>query len=101
MADDDNIDELSASSSLGNQASDVASTSKASGDFMDEYSDALQHELQRSSLAKSFATAEKDEPDEVVYHSSAFLNHDALITSNQRQLSSCFLEKEASWIHRI
>jgi hypothetical protein len=73
MPADDNIDESRASSSLGVQAGDIASTSKGSDDFMEEYSEALQHELQRSSLVKSFSVAEKDEPDEVVYHSSAFL----------------------------
>ena len=53
---------------------------------MNEYSEALQHELQQSSLAKSFATAEQDEPDEVVYLSSPFLSHDhELITSNLQQ----------------
>ena len=62
MPADDGIDELKASSSLGARAADVASTSKASGDFMDEYSEALRHELQQSSLAKSFAVSEKDEP---------------------------------------
>lgn len=70
---------------MGVQAGDVASTSNASGDFMDEYSEALQHELQQSSLAKSFATAEKDEPDQVICCSYAFLNHDSFITSNLQQ----------------
>lgn len=43
------------------------STSRSSGGFMDEYSDALQHELQWTSLGKSFASSseEKDEPAKV------------------------------------
>lgn len=63
MADDD--DELRASSSLGNPAgvSQIARSSKSSDDFMEEYSEALQRELQGSSLAKSFETPEiKDGP---------------------------------------
>lgn len=55
------VDESRASSSMG-VVNETASTSVAGGDFMDEYSEALQHELQQSSLAKSFNTADvKDE----------------------------------------
>lgn len=60
------VDGSRASSSMG-VTSETASTSVASGDFMDEYSEALQHELQQSSLAKSFNTAEvKDESAKVI-----------------------------------
>lgn len=74
MADDD--DELRASSSLGNPAgvSQIARSSKSSDDFMEEYSEALQRELQGSSLAKSFETPEiKDGPAKVIKAALVYL----------------------------
>lgn len=59
------------------------STSRSGGGFMDEYSDALQHELQRTSLGKSFASSseEKDEPAKVfviLIHLIGFTSLDSL-----------------------
>jgi hypothetical protein len=55
--DEEMADESRASSSRG-VVNETASTSGAGGDFMGEYSEALQHELQQSSLAKSFTIAD-------------------------------------------
>lgn len=70
-SDEEMPDESRASSSRG-VVNETASTSGATGDFMGEYSDALQHELQQSSLAKSFTTADvNDESSKVILYSKS------------------------------
>ena len=79
------------------------STSRSGGGFMDEYSDALQHELQRTSLGKSFASSseEKDEPAKVfviLIHLIGFTSLDSLTGFQINQDSCMFGHNEIEYM---
>lgn len=79
------------------------STSRSDGGFMDEYSDALQHELQRTSLGKSFASSEeKDEPAKVfviLIHLIGFTSLDSLTGYQINQYLCMFGHNEIEYMY--